>query len=194
LGKTPHDTNEEEPRKKTIVIEYSHGIGHRLKKVGALFDLNVVFSFPHKLRNLPASINAKQEPCKKAVSTHTEFVTCKKKVVYNLPLTCNKSYIGQTGRCVNERIIEHIRGLKRTTKGDYKTLNAHIDICGCKPLPESTSIMGCSGRNQLARELQEAFWIRQKEDTAVSEPSIILTDKEFHLLQKYQTIQDERYH
>ncbi|XP_042150105.1 uncharacterized protein LOC121838103 [Ixodes scapularis] len=32
-------------------------------------------------------------------------------VVYGIPLTCGFTYVGQTGRCVNDRLLEH----KRTT-------------------------------------------------------------------------------
>ena len=42
-----------EDKKPTVVIEYIHGIGNRLKDIANQFDIKVVFNFPNKLGNLP---------------------------------------------------------------------------------------------------------------------------------------------
>ena len=43
--------------------------------------------------------------------------SCQNNVVYSLKLSCDKIYIGQSGRCVNTRIDEHF---KKSEKNDGK--------------------------------------------------------------------------
>ena len=38
---------------------------------------------------------------------------CKTETVYLIPCTCNMVYIGQTGKCVNQRIQQHAEGCMR---------------------------------------------------------------------------------
>jgi len=104
-------------------------------------------------------------------------------VVYRLPLSCGKAYVGQTSKCVNERLTEHSRARKLKIE-EYKTLTMHTDECGCKALPEQATTLGESGRPRITREILEAFWIKKEEFTTISEPSTSLSDREFEMLLK----------
>ena len=183
FGKDKSNEEEAEGEKKRIaVINYDHGISHRMMKVGQMFDIKVVFAFPHKLSTLPSSINRMKEPCKTAKSTHTQFRACKKEVVYKIPLSCGAAYIGQTKKCINERLTEHMRS-KKQEKEEYKNLCNHTNSCGCKPDFTKTTLLGDSGRSRLAREILEAFWIKHEHLTTVSEPSIKLMEEEYLMLE-----------
>lgn len=41
------------------------------------------------------------------VGSGTRKAVCSVDVVYEIPLSCGRVYIGQTGRCTNDRIAEH---------------------------------------------------------------------------------------
>ena len=172
---------DEEEKTKIAVINYNHGIGHRLLKAAKLFNIKVVFKFPHKLGTLPSSVNGEVRSCQKAQSTHTQFRTCKREVVYSIPLSCGRSYVGQTQKCINERLTEHKRS-KGSLKTEYMNMQNHIEDCGCRPDFPNTGILGVSGRSRLARELSEAFWIMHMGEMNVSIASIKITDVEYRLM------------
>src|SRR6266436_743405 len=164
------------------VIDFYHGIGHRLLKASEIFDIKVIFRFPHKLSSLPISINGKEKQCQKAMSTHMQFRSCKKEVVYKIPLSCGAAYIGQTGKCVNARLTEHSRE-KENKNEAYKNLLNHTITCRCEPDFEKTQLIGTSGRSKIARELLEAYLIKNEIDTTISEASVKIIQEEFEILQ-----------
>ena len=101
-------------------------------------------------------------------------MTCAVGVVYEIPLTCGKVYIGQTGRCVNDRAREHERSVKNNLT---LHLPAHCRTCACEPELSSIRILGRSG-NALARELMEAHHIKKKDGDCISDTSVVLRSKE----------------
>jgi hypothetical protein len=165
---------------KVVSIPYYHGIGHRLKKAARAFDIRVVFSFPHKLGRLPAQLGREEEVCPTAKSKHQDFTDCERSVVYAMPLTCGKFYVGQTARCVNERLTEHISGLKEEAQGTF-SLKEHRKTCKCSPVPENTKCARAS-RNRIQRELQEAHVIVTNREKVISSPSITLLKPELNIL------------
>ena len=96
-------------------------------------------------------------------------------------MSCGKVYIGQTGKCINERLTEHLK-IKQQGKEEYKNMANHTISCGCIPEPEKTTLLGDSGRSRLGREIAEAFWIDQEKEHVISEPSIKLLKEEVQLL------------
>ncbi|KAG0417456.1 hypothetical protein HPB47_005608 [Ixodes persulcatus] len=162
MKKKQEEAQEPRRRVRPAVIPYIHKVSHNLKKVAAHFDLPVVFSAPEKLSSLCQRINNKQDG-----------------VVYEIPMTCGKGYVGQTGRCVNERAREHALSVKNSPSGN---LAIHCDRCPCAPELEKTKILG-KLRSKISRELFESFNIRmQGDDKCISAPSVHLTDKEFEFL------------
>uniref|UniRef100_A0A6M2CNN5 Putative tick transposon n=1 Tax=Rhipicephalus microplus TaxID=6941 RepID=A0A6M2CNN5_RHIMP len=107
-----------------------------------------------------------------------KFVDCAMAVVYMTPFSCGKVYIGQSGRCVNVRLREHDSSLKSVGASH---LAAHCRECGCYPLFQDTEVVFRS-KNKLTRELTEAFHIRKRGEQCVSQPSVLLHDKEFVFL------------
>ncbi|KAM7313425.1 uncharacterized protein ISCGN_003290 [Ixodes scapularis] len=164
--------------KRPEVIPYIHKVAHNLKKVATKYDVPVVFSAPKKLAGLCARISDEEAkaPCdKKHV---TPYVDCTVGVVYEIPLSCGKVYIGQTGRCINDRAREHALSVKNKY-GSH--LPIHCNTCGCVPRLQQMRILGRS-RETVARELLEAFFIKKSGTACVSDTSIVLHCNEFQFL------------
>ena len=148
-------------------------MSHNLKKVAHRYDVPVVFSEPNKLAQLcPRIMGASKTGCQ--VKHATPYTRCATGVVYELPLTCGKSYVGQTGRCVNDRMREHANNLKK----DFTAhLSAHCKTCSCVPRFNDVRILG-RNHDKTARELLEAFYIKEKNDNCVSQTSVFLYNAE----------------
>lgn len=58
-------------------------------------------------------------------------------VVYNIKLSRGNVYIGQTSRCVNERLNDHALSVRSSPASN---LAVHCDRRGCQPVLEKTSI------------------------------------------------------
>ena len=64
---------------------------------------------------------------------------CSSGVIYKLPFDCGLCYIGQTKRCINERLTEHKRCIKK--KDPYSEVSKHLIECrNCVPLWHLTSV------------------------------------------------------
>lgn len=97
---------EEKEKMKTHVIPYIHRLSHIVKKVASRYKVHVVCSASYKLAKVcPMMANKIPESCsKKHATLYTE---CVSNVIYSIPVKCKRVYIGQTGRCFNERSREH---------------------------------------------------------------------------------------
>lgn len=149
---------------------------------------SVALSAPFKLEGLCKKVNKEegdttgQSSCR--VKHKIKFVERVEGVVYKIPLTCGKSYIGQTGRCLNERLREH-----KYACGQLQApgnLAAHCARCNCEVLFGTTSVLDRSkDRNKC--EIIEAFHMASgKHGTCVSDPSFALNEKEIELLRHYK--------
>lgn len=86
-------------------VPYLRKVSHALKKLGRKVKVDVIFSAPQKLLSLCSATDPfakKRAGCKK--KHQPPLVSCVKNVVYCLPLSCGKVYIGQSGRCLNDRL------------------------------------------------------------------------------------------
>lgn len=183
--KNPEDTSaasqEKEKRKNVAVVPYIHAIAHNLKKTGKRADVNVVFSAPEKLVRLCSKVNSKDKKRRDCGIRHkNQFVACKEKVVYSLPLTCGKKYVGQSGRCVNDRLREHHNNVEKVVASGH--LAFHCKQCSCKPLYDKCSLIG-NGRDKTTREIVEALEILRLNDKCVSKASLTLSEKERKFLE-----------
>lgn len=61
---------------------------------------------------------------------HCNKVVIKKRVIYAIPLTCKRRYVGQTGRCIDVRLHELASSLKVNAGGQ---LAAHCRQWKCEP-------------------------------------------------------------
>ncbi|XP_077564343.1 uncharacterized protein LOC144179781 [Haemaphysalis longicornis] len=114
-------------RPKFAVIPYLHGVSHNLKKIGGRANIKVVFSAPDKLTKLCKASNPFRKPPLQCAKKHdTKYVKCVGNVVYEIPLSCGKRYIGQTGRCLNDRLREHCANVRNGSSG---WLAHHCSMC-----------------------------------------------------------------
>lgn len=88
--------------------------------------------------------------------------------MYEVPLSCKHVYIGQTGRCYNERAREHDWAVNNNAEGH---LVGHCKCCN------DTKFLACSS-DKLEREILEAFYIARAGGTCISSLSVVLADKE----------------
>src|SRR5579863_9636060 len=124
--------------RKRLVMPYNHGHGHRFKKVVDDDQFQLTFSYPYKFSSLPHRVNAERK-CKCNKAKH--FVSCSSSVVYEVPLSCGKSYIGQTGSCINTRLMQHEYNISKK-KQDESLLVKHVMSCsGCEALLQSTKVL-----------------------------------------------------
>lgn len=173
---------------KTAVIPYIHRLSHGLKNVAGRFGVRVLFSAPNKLGKLCNMVERRLSGQKSDrycnVKHASPFVPCKTGIVYSLPLSCDNVYIGQSGRCINVRLMEHRSSLKNNPHAHItRHCATHKDKtqAQCCPLFENTSVLW-RHRHQLTREVIEAFYIRKHEDKCISHASVALHEKEFLFL------------
>lgn len=165
--------------KKCTVVPYMHGIAHNLKKIGKHANVRVLFSAPIKLLSICAQVNKPARvPQLCAVNHKFSYILCAENVVYSIPLSCGRIYVGQTGRCVNTRLKEHEYNVKNTISGH---LGIHCRDCGCTPQFRDTKILA-RHKERKTREIMEAAEIARLKDQCVSRASVTLSQKEMDFL------------
>ena len=167
--------NTDEGRKKVTVLPYMHKISHGLKKIAEKRGTKVVFSAPLKLKGLCKKVNSeKEKPSSNScrIRHANRYVDCVDNVVYKIPLTCERSYFGQTGRCLNIRLREHRYATEMLQSPGH--LAAHCARCGCKPMFSDTKVLEHS-KSKKGREIMEAYFMQKNyQSTYVSSPSVVL--------------------
>ncbi|CAN7937960.1 unnamed protein product, partial [Ixodes hexagonus] len=78
-------------------------------------------------------------------------------VAYRIPLSCGKVYVGQSGRCVNERLREHALSLRSAPSGN---LAVHCNRCEYRPYFDNT-VISAGNKNKKTRKITEAFFFFQ---------------------------------
>ncbi|XP_070380831.1 uncharacterized protein [Dermacentor albipictus] len=101
------------------------------KAVGDRCGVRVVFSASEKLGRMCRLVNESQKKSACKIKHTKALVECDVGVVYSIPLACGKCYIGQTGRCLNERLLEHRRNATSLSGAGH--LADHIRRCSHKP-------------------------------------------------------------
>lgn len=97
-------------------------------------------------------------------------------MVNQIPLSCGKQYVGQTGRCLNDRLREHFSLVK---KGNVGWLTMHCRACGCALGFGNTKGL-LTNRDELTRLIVDAAKIAKLGSDCVSMPS--LSEKELYFL------------
>lgn len=98
--------------------------------------------------------------------------------MYEIPFTCRKVYVGQSGRCVNDRLREHVLSLKSSPAGH---IAIHVRNWKCSAMFSNTRILK-RFTTKGACKLYEAQIILSSGDACVSATSIAMTYKEFNYL------------
>lgn len=194
FGRHEAQENSGNDRTKYAVIPYIHQLSHRLKQVGTRYGVKVLFSVPNKLGKVCAIVDKRAREQKQIrgkrknacqVDHESTFVPCAEGVVYDIPFKCGKSYIGQTGKCINTRLRQHRTSLNGAPSSN---LSLHYRDCllnkpgvsnkkACFPLLNRAKIK-FRHPDQLTRELCEAYHIHKNIDTCVSTPSVNLHECE----------------
>ena len=113
-----NDQSKEEGKK--IFLPYIKGTTDKLSKTLGKRGFKVLFTPPNSIRKMVDSLKDPIEP--------THF-----KGVYSIPCSCNKPYIGETGRSIGTRLKEHGADLrhdryKRSALAEHAHLTQH-QIC-----------------------------------------------------------------
>lgn len=171
-----------ERRSRPAVVPYIHRISHNFKRIASKYEVPVVFSAPDKLKKLCPKVNTpRTKPDKCGVRRCNKYVNCCSGVVYLIPFTCGKVYVGQSGRCINVRLREHALSLKSSPSGH---LALHVRDCRCAPLLSSTRILKRRPEKRT-REILEAEVIATKGDACISAPSVTLSSKELEYMKYF---------
>ncbi|XP_042144221.1 uncharacterized protein LOC121834568 [Ixodes scapularis] len=125
------------PKHRTTVIPYYHKISHNLKACAKKFDVDLVFSSDYKLSKLTPFHKSVRE-CTKM---HREkSIPCDNGMVYEIPLECGFKHVGQTSRCINDRLTEHKRNVKNNATDSE--IAKHVQECNnCIPRWSETEII-----------------------------------------------------
>jgi hypothetical protein len=123
------DENTSFQSKDLVSIPYCHGISSRLTKAATKFNIKVVTSYRNKLGT---SMIFRGEQLKSdclAKHKNLDIFPCSKGVIYKLGLSCGKVYIGESGRCANTRLKEHVNTLNTQAYSNFKL---HVQQCKCE--------------------------------------------------------------
>lgn len=105
------------------------GISQKLKNIAKKQDVPAVTSAPYNTYAMCRNFNDGNVQVKICDTTHqAKYAPCTTGVVFQISLSTGKYYIGQTGRCINDRIREHLASLKGTSAGH---LSARCKTCEC---------------------------------------------------------------
>lgn len=137
---------------RPVNLPYIHKVTHRLKRVAQRHGVPVVFSARSKLGHLCAKVErGRQEKLGCGKKHKKALVPCAVSVVYKIELSCGRVYLGQSGRCIKDRLREHAFSIRSSPSGN---LAIHCDRCGCSTLLYKTIVARHS--QQVTREMFEA--------------------------------------
>ncbi|CAN8029037.1 unnamed protein product, partial [Ixodes persulcatus] len=166
-------------RRKFAVIPYMHGLAHNLKRIAGRCNVDVLFTAPDKLSRLCRAVNPSDREARACTTKHrNRYVTCAEGVVYSLPLSCGRRYVGQTGRCLNDGLREHSYNVTSMVSGH---LGIHCRDCSCQPQFQQCEVVK-RHRDQLTREILEALEIERLGVMCVSSPSVASSRKDINFL------------
>ncbi|CAN7976635.1 unnamed protein product, partial [Ixodes persulcatus] len=169
-------------RPKFVAIPYNHNTAHRLKPAARPFDTEVGFTCPFKLGTMCRLTNDVLPPKTECSKKHVApSIPCATGRVYSVPLSCGAEYIGQTGRCVNDRLREHQREITKDEADSQHPMLVHLRACAqCSPSFPTTRVLGAH-KNRYGREILEAFAMRRAPRN-ISSPSLLLSEREMTFL------------
>ena len=108
----PTDT-EDKQEMKTLCLPYVQGLSERIERACKKLDVRAVFKSSKTLRGHLCRVKGKQ-PLDRT-----------KGVIYNIPCTCGREYIGETGRNLRVRIGEHKYAIQRGNMSNAIAVHVH---------------------------------------------------------------------
>jgi hypothetical protein len=178
---------------KVATIPRIHKVTHQLMKDAAEFGVKVIPNYRNKFETLPGRIdrlrdsksNNKEDEC---VKHEAQVFPCIKNSIYNVVLTCEAEYVGETMRCPNSRLKEH------TTGGTKSSVKDHIEICKCKVDDKKSKLLSQKPiKGVHSRKIAETIYMEQKfneigEVRLLSRASVIPTNSERAFISKHNLI------
>lgn len=119
-------------------------------------------SRPFKLRAMCRLVNNPPPPKIGCTKKHAApFVLCATGRVYFIPFSCGAEYIGQTGRCINDRFREHEGEVTKTDEESHHPMVHHLKVSApCAPEFSSPRIVGAK-KNRYGRDILKAYAIKE---------------------------------
>lgn len=129
-----------------------------------------ILSYPTRMRNPACPIRRKNA-----------YVPCTRGVVYEIPLSCGRHYVGQAGRCINVHLLEHNNEIRNTAIDGQ--LAAHFKKCDakpqCLPLFNQAVVLYSHCKKTNRRGVGDSY---RAGNECLSMPSVLLSKKELHCL------------
>jgi hypothetical protein len=183
--------SQEDKRMKYVGIQRYHKLTHVIGKQAGKRDVKVVSKYQVKNKNIMymkkaigKTVNGCEEKHKKSP------FECEKNCVYSIGLSCNRQYIGQTSKCVNERLGEHLSG-----DAIYSTFNEHKKQCHCK-VGKCRTFNRKQIKSTHVRMLVETMSMEDErkkngKDSVISKPSIHPTRREREFIEEKFKMESE---
>ena len=134
---------DKEAKKKTIVIPYVKGLSEDVRRICGRYDVRVAFKSGQSLRN---SLTRVKDTLHQGMQS---------KVVYHIPCSCGKVYIGETIRRLETRVKEHEEACK---KGELdKSALAEHAWTNQHPIKWNEATVVARAKNQIELRLKEAL-------------------------------------
>ena len=155
---------QEEPHEKTKILcfPFIKNTSEEIERECRRLGVKVVSKSYGTLRQVLEKLKTPRE--------HLE----KKDIVYEVPcMDCDKSYIGETGRNLKKRIVEHKYAVKR--KGDKNEIAVHANNHNHKVDGEGVKVLEEEPRYWRRRTL-EVIHIHRREQTSILDCGLALND------------------
>ena len=142
----------------TAIVPYSGALTDKLRRICGKYSIKLVAHSKDTIRTRLSNV---------APIRNKDL---KQDVVYNIPLSCQKVYIGETGRCLKTRMAEHRNALRNASFGRSGVAD-HCVQCGCIPNFEETKIVA-TVNNTYKRRIRESIEMTLLGPINVGEKSI----------------------
>lgn len=155
--------------KRPVVTNYNHKVSHRLKKVAAKYNIPDFFSTP--LKELCKTANQKKKDFKCSTWHRCKFANCTESIPHKIPLTCGRSHVSQSGRCLNDTLREHRNACAPLAVNENLAVHAKSCVKCCAPDFEGAAVLFGS-KHKITYEAFEAFaMLSRAEGDCISAPS-----------------------
>ena len=136
---------DQEPPLTTIAVPYVSGLSEDIRRVCRQFNIRVAFRSGHSLRSVLTRVKDPLPP------------DLQSKVIYKVPCSCGKAYIGETTRRLETRLKEH-KDACRKQLTDKSAIAEHAWNSHCPIKWEEVSVGPCQKLSDLM--IKEAIHIQ----------------------------------
>lgn len=162
------DVLERKKPDNSVCLPFYHTFSHNLKALAARHEMSVMFKNDFKLSRLTLFSGGQRGRPKK----HREAATgCEEAAVYDMLMVCGFKYVGQSGRCLNDRILEH-RKVVASNSPSSEIVKHHDECTNGFPDCTETEVLG-KERDPFKRVLRETISITSSTD-CICIPSLVM--------------------